>query len=59
MYINKFIHYHKLNIKYKKQFHCVQTDLAKNVWTRAYLIPVLQAICSDPPDGPAGIHRLG
>ena len=19
--------------------HCVQTDLAKNVWTRAYLIP--------------------
>ena len=40
MYINKFIHYHKLNINYKKQFHCVQTDPAKNVWTRAYLIPV-------------------
>jgi hypothetical protein len=20
-------------------YHCVQTDLAKNVWTRAYLIP--------------------
>jgi hypothetical protein len=23
----------------QKRTHCVQTDLAKNVWTRAYLIP--------------------
>jgi hypothetical protein len=23
--------------------HCVQTDPAKNAWTRAYLIPVYQA----------------
>ena len=24
---------------YMRQQHCVQTDPAKNVWTRAYLIP--------------------
>jgi hypothetical protein len=24
---------------YKQMTHCVQTDPAKNVWTRAYLIP--------------------
>ena len=38
MHVHVFKEY--LNLKLlNRLFHCVQTDPAKNVWTRAYLIP--------------------